>query len=158
MADGIIQVPPDSTGKKIDTEELSVGGNTVERQRLQITGNAAAAVARVLNTVPALTDYGLVVRPVPDLVAASTTAIASGAAANTIIKASAGRLFRVMVTTQNTNQMNIFDNSSSGTGTIIGLIPANADVGSVFEFAMPAVNGITVLGNAANPGVTISWS
>jgi hypothetical protein len=34
MADGLVQVPADSTGKKIDTSELTVGANTVERQRM----------------------------------------------------------------------------------------------------------------------------
>jgi hypothetical protein len=42
MADGIVQVAPDSTGKKIDSSELTVGANTVERQRINI---ASATVA-----------------------------------------------------------------------------------------------------------------
>lgn len=36
MADGFVQVAPDSTGKKIDASELLVGANTVERQRVVI--------------------------------------------------------------------------------------------------------------------------
>ena len=37
MADGIVQVPPDSSGKKIDTTELvNASGATVERQRVAI--------------------------------------------------------------------------------------------------------------------------
>jgi hypothetical protein len=43
VADGIIQVDPDSTGKKVDTEQLTVGANTVERQRGQIAGALAAS-------------------------------------------------------------------------------------------------------------------
>lgn len=35
-ADGFVQVPPDSTGKKIDNVELVVGANTVERQRFVV--------------------------------------------------------------------------------------------------------------------------
>lgn len=34
MSDGVVQVLPDSTGKKIDSSELVVGTNTVERQRI----------------------------------------------------------------------------------------------------------------------------
>jgi len=34
MADGVIQVAPDSTGKKVDTSELTVNAQTVERQRV----------------------------------------------------------------------------------------------------------------------------
>ena len=34
MADGIVQVAPNSSGAKIDTSELIVGANTVERQRI----------------------------------------------------------------------------------------------------------------------------
>jgi hypothetical protein len=48
MADGIIQVAVDSTGKKVDTSELTVGANTVERQRIVIADNSnAAAFANV---------------------------------------------------------------------------------------------------------------
>ncbi|MEX8520060.1 MAG: hypothetical protein AB3X44_16240 [Leptothrix sp. (in: b-proteobacteria)] len=63
MADGFVQVAPDSTGKKIDQSELTVGANTVERQRISISGHTvAAALADVLNTVLAGTEYGLVTR------------------------------------------------------------------------------------------------
>ncbi len=86
-----------------------------------------------------------------------TVAIASGTAADTVIKAAPGRLCRVLVTAQNTNPMLIFDNASGHTGTIIGAVPANAAVGSLYDFGLPAANGITVQGNAANPGVTISF-
>lgn len=63
MADSYIQMPADSTGKKVDTEQLTVGANTVERERIQVTGAAAAEIARVVNAQPAATDYGLVVWP-----------------------------------------------------------------------------------------------
>ena len=43
MADGIVQVPPDSTGKKIDAASLAVGVNTVMRQRIVIADNSASA-------------------------------------------------------------------------------------------------------------------
>ena len=43
MADGYIQVPPDSTGKKIDTSEITVGANTVERHRVNITDPVTAS-------------------------------------------------------------------------------------------------------------------
>lgn len=64
MADGIVQLAPDGTGKKMDTEELTVGANTVHRERVQIAGATAAALAKVLNADPASADYGLVVRPI----------------------------------------------------------------------------------------------
>lgn len=51
MSDAFIQVPPDSTGKKVDAEELVVGANTVERQRIQITGIAATDISPVSVTL-----------------------------------------------------------------------------------------------------------
>lgn len=63
MANGIVQVAPDSTGKKVDTSELTVGTNTVERQRIVISDDAtAAALAAVKNSTPGTSDYGVVVR------------------------------------------------------------------------------------------------
>lgn len=84
-----------------------------------------------------------------------STAIAAGVTANTIVRGSSGRLARMLVTATGTNQMNIFDNAASPTGTIIGLVPANAAVGTLIDCQAPAANGITVAGNSNNPGVTI---
>jgi len=42
-----IQVPTDSTGKKVDSEELVVGANTVQRQRVQVAGATDTAIAPV---------------------------------------------------------------------------------------------------------------
>lgn len=88
----------------------------------------------------------------------ATTAVASGAATDTVIKAAAGLLARVLVTTTNTNAMVLYDNATAGSGKIVGIIPANSQAGAMFEFHMPCANGITVLGNAANPAVTIAWA
>lgn len=50
MADGLIQVPPDSTGKKVDAASLDVGANSVIRQRIILADNSAtAAYATVTN-------------------------------------------------------------------------------------------------------------
>lgn len=57
-----IQVPPDSTGKLVDT--VSVNG--AERQ-IAVLGDpaTAGAQAKILNGPPASTDYGLVTRRAP---------------------------------------------------------------------------------------------
>lgn len=85
----------------------------------------------------------------------ASTAIASGVAGNTVIRASPARLARILVTATNTAAMNIFDNATTPSGTIIGIVPANAAVGTIIDCQAPAANGITVGGNANNPGVTI---
>ena len=41
MADGIVGLAADGVGKKVDTTELTVGANIVERQRVQLAGSAA---------------------------------------------------------------------------------------------------------------------
>ena len=64
MADGIVQLQADSTGKKVDTSELTVGANTVERQRINIADPAsAAAIAAVKagSTPATAADAALVV-------------------------------------------------------------------------------------------------
>jgi hypothetical protein len=47
MADGFVQVAPDSTGKKIDTTELAVNGLTVQRSRFTIYGSGASSFAEI---------------------------------------------------------------------------------------------------------------
>jgi hypothetical protein len=86
-------------------------------------------------------------------------AIVSGHAADTVVSSVSGMLARVLVTAQNTHQMTIYDNDSTPTGTIIGIIPANQAVdGKPFVFKAPVANGICVAGDANNPGVTVFFT
>lgn len=60
MADGLVQVQPDSSGKKIDTSELTVGANTVERQRVCLADSAAAANIASVAAVGGDADSGAI--------------------------------------------------------------------------------------------------
>lgn len=73
MSDQSIGLPADGAGKKLDTEQLLVAAVTVQRERMQITGAAAAEIARILNTDPAATDYALVTRDAPPVSAQTST-------------------------------------------------------------------------------------
>lgn len=86
----------------------------------------------------------------------AAVAIAAGKTTDTVIKASPGRLCRILVSTVGTNPLSVFDNASGHTGTVIGQLAASAAIG-IYDFQLPAANGITVQGNAANPAITISY-
>jgi hypothetical protein len=90
-------------------------------------------------------------------VANQATAIAANTTSDTPIKGSKGTLVAALVTAAGTVDMEIYNHASAGSGTIIGVIPANAPKGSIIRFEMPASAGITVKGNSGNPGVTISF-
>lgn len=47
MADSYIQLPPQSTGEKMDTEEITVGANDVHRERIQVAGAGDTDIAAV---------------------------------------------------------------------------------------------------------------
>jgi hypothetical protein len=65
MADGVVGLAADGTGKKVDTSELTVGTNTVERQRINISDpTSAAAIVAVTNTTLTGAEYGAVTRPI----------------------------------------------------------------------------------------------
>lgn len=77
MSDGFIGIDePTSIDKKADTEELTVGANTVHRERIEVTGAAADEIAVVTDTTPASDAFGLVVR------AAGTTPVSGTVTAN----------------------------------------------------------------------------
>jgi hypothetical protein len=74
MTDSYVQVEADSTGKKIDTEELAGG---THRERMVLAGTTLAATAPVTNSDPSTSAYGLPTRsvaPVPAMVATGTLA------------------------------------------------------------------------------------
>jgi hypothetical protein len=88
----------------------------------------------------------------------TTVAIAASTATDTVVKATPGRLCRVLVlTTAGAAVTNIYDNASGHTGTIIGILPSAVAAGTTVDFQMPAANGITVQGASTNPGMTISF-
>jgi hypothetical protein len=103
MADSFLAYQnPTVTDKKLDSESLVVGANTVERERMQMAGAIAAAIAGVLNAAPAVTDYGLVVRTVlSTLTASAPTAATVGVASASAVAANAGRKGLVLINTSN---------------------------------------------------------
>lgn len=88
----------------------------------------------------------------------STTAIAA-AATNTVVKSSAGRLCRVLVTASGTATLTFYDNATGGStsGNILGVVPANAATGSVYDFQFYASTGIQAPGGANTPAVTVGY-
>ena len=63
MADQYVQVAPNSTGLKIDTSELTVNAQTVERQRINLADpTTALAIAAVKAALPDNSEYGIVTR------------------------------------------------------------------------------------------------
>lgn len=50
MVDAVVQIAPDSTGKKIQTFENTIGGNTVEAQAVSLVTPAGVTLAPLSNT------------------------------------------------------------------------------------------------------------
>lgn len=121
------------------------------------TYSASAAILAGNNGVPAVVQVDLNGNVVSPGGGSATVAIAAAKSAVTVVKASAGRLCRVLVQTAvATNAVLVYDNATAASGTVIGVIPVGAAVGS-YDFEMPASNGITVGGNATNPAMTVSF-
>ena len=58
MADSFLPYKnPDTTDKKLDSESLTVGSDTVERERVQVAGKGAAEIQDVKNAKPAQDAY-----------------------------------------------------------------------------------------------------
>jgi hypothetical protein len=74
------------------------------------------------------------------------------------VKAGAGRLVRVVVTTVTATAVTtIYDNASAASGTPLFVVPIGAAVGTVYAVDLPAVNGITVAG-AGTGAITVGYS
>ena len=66
MADSYLPFEnPSSTDKKLDSESLTVGANTVERERVQISGVGDSAIATVAEGTPQSGSWAVVVRNIP---------------------------------------------------------------------------------------------
>lgn len=88
---------------------------------------------------------------------ASNLAVAA-AAGTVVVKASSGRLVSILITAAGTAATTCYDNASAASGTIIGITPATTTVGTVYNFNMPATNGVTCSNPASSAGFTISYN
>ena len=89
--------------------------------------------------------------------AAFTTPVTLGG--TLVVKPSAGRVLRVVVTTVTASATcTIYDNASTNSGTALLVIPTATAVGTVYNLDLPAANGITVYSSGATGGITVGWS
>ncbi len=89
MADQVVQLPVDGSGKKVDVSELTVGANTVERQRINVADPTAAGNiqnVKAASTAAVATDMPAVVALHPS---SPTPALADTALVGTITAANA---------------------------------------------------------------------
>lgn len=63
MADSKVSITESGT-TNLDTEALTIGANTVHRERMQMAGSGSAEIAVIKNAAPATTAYGLGVREI----------------------------------------------------------------------------------------------
>jgi hypothetical protein len=74
------------------------------------------------------------------------------------VKAAAGRLCRVTVTTVTATAVTtLYDSAAAASGTPLLVIPTAAPVGTIYAVDLPVVNGITVAG-AGTGAITVGYS
>lgn len=90
---------------------------------------------------------------------ASLNAVVAGGAGTTVVKAAPGRLVAAVVTGANsTGALTFYDNATTGSGTVIGVVPSGATTGTRYPLEVPAVNGIVAVGASGSAAVTVSYS
>jgi hypothetical protein len=85
----------------------------------------------------------------------SSAFIATGAS-TTNLKAFAGRVCKVCITTAGTAAFSIFD-SLVGSGTAVFVSPASTPQGTVYDLQFPLNVGLTVVNVSSGPAFAISW-
>lgn len=109
MADSFIIIDePAVTDKKLDTEQLTVGANTVERERVQIAGAAATAIAGV----DSANGLDVDVTRLPALVA-GTANIGDVDIASPLGAGTEAAAVRVTIATDSTGVLSVDDNAGS---------------------------------------------
>lgn len=88
---------------------------------------------------------------------ATNVAHTAGKATDTVVKAAAAMLCNILVTATGTTDLEIYDNASAGSGSMVAVVPANTPKGTLIKAQMPCANGITTKGAANTPAVTISY-
>src|SRR4029077_12262532 len=79
-------------------------------------------------------------------------------AGNVVVKATPGMLCTILVTTVTAGAtLSFFDNATTASGTVIGIVPTGSAAGVIFTLNIPAINGIVIGQQAAfTGGITIA--
>lgn len=148
MADGFVQVAPDNpAGKKIDNSELTVGANTVERQRINIADPTVAAnIAGVTATGAVLTDASATTQPV----SAVALPLPTGAATEATL---AGRL-KPADTLTKVATVDTITNPVAVTAAALPLPAGAATEATLAQRTKPADQQHTILDSGTLTGIT----
>lgn len=123
--DGFVQLQPDSSGKSVDTSELTVSGRTVERQRVVLSDDAGAANVAAVTAANALkVDGSAVTQPV----SVATVPLPTGAAtaAKQAALGTAGSASADVISVQGVASMTALKVDGSGvTQPVSGTVTAN---------------------------------
>lgn len=87
--------------------------------------------------------------------------IPAGQATDVVIKALAGRLYKIAVTVAGTAADQLFDNASAGSGSMLFSTKAAPALADVYDFGtegVPFANGLTFKGAASTSGITVWFS
>jgi len=135
-----VELPTDGTG----VVGLNAGSNLVGG--VNIVDSAGTNKAGVDAAHNVLTSDG------------GTATVVITASSAGAVKATPGRLCRVLTTSLATAAVNIYDNTNAASGTILATVPATTVAGTAYNCQMPAAVGIYVGGGAGTPGLTVSYS
>lgn len=123
-----LPTPAGNTGPNTDLAQcVNSLGVTVERQRMEAYLGGKTGVITV-------GEGGVVISSKPGALRKSLVTTAAGAGAITF-----------------------YDNPSSASGTIIGIVPSNAPLAQVYNHDMAAVNGIFAVADVASAAVTVDF-
>ena len=158
-----ITKPKDSNG--ISAEGLLVPGNTplALRQGANVLTDATTGATYAQQLVEIADKSGVNVAKVDAqgailVSSGGTTAVSVASATPGAVKASAGRLCKVIITTLGTGSQVFYDNASAASGTILFATAASAAVGTIYDVQAIAVNGIYAAGAASTPVCTVLYS
>jgi len=101
---------------------------------------------------------GTAASPLQTSAGGTATATVPSGVGNTVIKNTAGRLCRIVVTTGGTGAVTFYDNASTNSGTVLFIVPGSAATGATYDVQMPAVNGIVAAGSTSSSALTVSFA
>lgn len=146
MADSFLPYKnPDTTDAKLDSESLTVGAETVERERIQIAGKGAAEIAEVKDAPPEQDHHGVVTRPVKTAVILATISDAKTATGQVGSTQDIGaRFFSMQLTGTWVGSVGLEESNDGTNWDFIGMqdIDDNSVTASGGTYTSSTVNGI----------------